>query len=122
VTLCAVDISTGLNGQSLTIGLGTPDNLVLRNNAFPVIVAQDGVGVMAAAARVSDAGGKVVAFNKVWHTPYCWPLISLQQWTSQKGQSLILSPAAATRSPGEAGACPNITLGDTETQLLCNSK
>lgn len=63
--------------------MGTPDNLVLRGNAFPVIVAQDGVGVMAAAARVSDAGGKVVAFNKVWRAAYCWPLLSLKQWTSQ---------------------------------------
>jgi hypothetical protein len=64
-----------LNGQTLTIGLGTPDNLVLRGNAFPVIVAQDGVGVMAAAARVSDAGGKVLAFNKVRSAAYCWLLM-----------------------------------------------
>lgn len=65
-TLCLwPDITTGLNNQSLAIGLGTPDNLVLRGNAFPVIVAQDGVNTMMAAARVSDAGGKVVAFNKV---------------------------------------------------------
>jgi hypothetical protein len=56
-----------LNGQSLTIGLGTPDNLVLRGNAFHVIVAQDGAGTMVGAARVSEAGGKVVAFNKVGH-------------------------------------------------------
>lgn len=61
----AADITTGLNGKSLTISLGTPDNLVLRGNAFPVIVAQDGINTMVAAARVSAAGGKVVAFNKV---------------------------------------------------------
>lgn len=73
------DITTGLNGQTLTIGLGTPDNLVLRGSAFPVIVAQDGVGVMAAAARVSDAGGKVVAFNKVWTLLAGWLPMSVAQ-------------------------------------------
>lgn len=59
------DLTTGLNNQTLSIGLGTPDVLVLRGNAFPVIVSQDGAAAMMAAARVSDAGGKVVAFNKV---------------------------------------------------------
>jgi hypothetical protein len=66
---CAhTDITTGLNGQSITLNLGTPDNLVLRGNAFPVIVAQDGVNTTVAAARVSD--GRVVGFNKVQHLCY----------------------------------------------------
>lgn len=64
--LSPTDLTTGLTGQTLTIGLGTPDILVLRGNAFPVIVAQNGQEAIMAAARVSSdpAGGKVVAFNK----------------------------------------------------------
>jgi len=65
------DLTSGLNGQSLSISLGTPDTLVLRGNAFPVIVAQDGANAMMAAARLSDAGGKVVAFNKEAYMQTC---------------------------------------------------
>jgi hypothetical protein len=69
-TLCA-DITNGLTGQTLNIGLGTPDNLMLAGNAFPVIIAQDGVGIMMAAARVAAAGGGIIAFNKESYMTQC---------------------------------------------------
>lgn len=65
------DLTSGLNGQTLSIPLGTPDTLVLRGNAFPVILTQDGGSAMMAAARVSDPGGRVVAFNKESYMMQC---------------------------------------------------
>jgi hypothetical protein len=65
------DITNGLTGQTLNIGLGTPDNLMLAGNAFPVIIAQDGVGIMMAAARVAAAGGGIIAFNKESYMTQC---------------------------------------------------
>jgi hypothetical protein len=65
------DITNGLTGQTLNIGLGTPDNLMLAGNAFPVIIAQDGVNTMMAAARVAAAGGGIIAFNKEAYMMQC---------------------------------------------------
>lgn len=76
ISIYAADLTSGLNGQTLSINLGTPDNLLLRGNAFPVIVAQDGVGVMMAAARVvpdnvTEQAGGIVAFNKEAYMMQC---------------------------------------------------
>lgn len=65
------DITNGITGTSLTVSLGTPDQLALTGNAFPVVVTADNSQTRIAAVRLSATGGRVVAFNKEAYIQSC---------------------------------------------------
>jgi len=123
------DLTSGLNGQSLSITLGTPDTLVLRGNAFPVIVAQDGANAMMAAARVSDAEGKVVAFNKEAYMKACGdaasPATSLPcrlavnalRWAA--GVSANSTGSSSFRLAVSSGALSSTQINAIKTAAVC---